>query len=95
MRRHTDHFFAIETEGAGIQRDTQGYIGIHVYPGMYPGVSPRTDTQGYIGTYRVSRMYPGDPLTQIHRDSIGISKDDVLFFGRDSAGLALFLLERE
>ena len=27
-------FFAIETEGAGIQRDTPGYIGIHVYPNV-------------------------------------------------------------
>ena len=39
-------FFAIETEDAGIQRDTQGYIRIHVYPIVswcflvYPRVSP-------------------------------------------------------
>ena len=46
LYRHSDHLFAIETEDAGIQRDTQGYIRIHVYPNVswcilvYPPVSP-------------------------------------------------------
>ena len=33
--------------------------------------------------------------TTYKEGSVELSKDDVLFFGRDSAGLALFFLERE
>ena len=68
--RHTDHFFAIETEGAGIQRDTQGYIGIHVYR----GVSRCIPSPGYPRIHwdtRVSRCIPVYPLTRIHRDTLG------------------------
>ena len=45
-------FFAIETEGAGIQRDTQGYIGIHVYP----SVSRCIPSPGYVS--RCIPVYP-------------------------------------
>ena len=68
--RHTDHLFGDRNGRRRIQRDTQGYIGIHVYP----GVSRCIPSPGYTGIHwdtRVSRCIPVYPLTRIHRDTLG------------------------
>ena len=82
----------------GRRRDTERYTGIH----WDTRVSRCIPSPGYTGIHgdtRVSRCIPVYPRnacglerrmgTTYKEASVELSKDDVLFFGRDSAGLAL------